>query len=45
MFFFIVYIFFVRGEVQSYLNSNSDYPGRLVGSWTTLYGDVDQAGT
>jgi len=30
-------------ESQTYLDKNKDYPGSLLGSWTTLYGELDQA--
>lgn len=37
------FVFFSQ-ESQTYLDSNKDYPGSLLGSWTTLYGELDQAG-
>ena len=34
-----------RSAMNTSLSNNDLYPGRLVGSWTTVYGDLDEAGT
>eukprot|EP00111_Clytia_hemisphaerica_P008953 TCONS_00026173-protein len=30
-------------EAQTYLNDSKEYPGQLQGSWSTIYGDMDQS--
>lgn len=35
---------FFRAEVQNKLHQDKDYPCEVVGSWTTWYGEQDQAG-
>lgn len=35
---------FLRAEVQNKLHQDKDYPCEVVGSWTTWYGEQDQAG-
>lgn len=34
----------LRAEVQKKLHEDKDYPCEVVGSWTTWYGEQDQAG-
>lgn len=35
---------FLRAEMQNKLHYDKDYPCEVVGSWTTWYGEQDQAG-
>lgn len=37
-------LYFLRAEVQNKLHQDKDYPCEVVGSWTTWYGEQDQAG-
>ena len=33
-----------RAVMNSKLNADENYPGRLIGSWSTIYGEQDKAG-
>ncbi len=33
-----------RSEIAPKLHKNEEFPGILVGSWTTQYGELDQVG-
>ena len=34
----------IRSEVNPKLDKNENFPGKLIGSWTTQYGELDQVG-
>lgn len=37
-------IIYCSGAMHSKLSDDEDYPGKLMGSWTTAFGDQDTAG-
>ena len=36
-------LFFCSGEINTKLSTTEEYPGKLVGSWNTVYGEGDEA--